>query len=360
MIKKVYDGHIDYLQIMDENGEIDSEQMPPYLDDGKISEMYRWMSLTRAADTKAISLQRQGRAVTYGPSAGEEATQVGSAMALSPKDILVPNFRQHGSYFVRGLSLYDYFLYWKGYEDGMTAVKKINATPYIVPVATQLLHAVGLAFAQKYKNTGANVLTYVGDGGTSEGNFYEALNFAGVMKLPVVFVIENNQWAISTPRNRQSAATTLAQKAMAAGIAGVQVDGNDPLAVYKATRDALVNLKSAPTLIECVTYRMSFHTTSDDPTKYRQDAEVEEWSKKDPIKRVRAYLERRKLWNDSKQAEMDDQQSKLINDSVDKAEKFRPDPKSIFEHLYSFMPQILKEEEDAALGANFWQQGGQT
>ncbi len=357
MLKKVYEGSVNYLQIMDENGLIDNSQMPNYIDDSKIIEMYKWMSLTRAADSKMISLQRQGRAVTYGPSLGEEATQIGSAMAMAKKDILVPNFRQHGSYFVRGLPMYDFMLYWKGYEDGMAATKAINATPYIVPVATQLLHAVGLAFGQKYLKTGANVLTYVGDGGTSEGNFYEALNFAGELKVPVVFIIENNQWAISTPISKQTTASTLAQKAIAAGFQGIQVDGNDPLAVFKATHDALEKAKETPTLIEAITYRLGFHTTSDDPTKYRTEAEVDEWLKRDPLKRVRTYLEKKALWNDAKQVDMEANNSKLINEAVEKSEQFKLDPKNVFEHIYSFMPDTLKDEENAAINSGFWQQG---
>ena len=357
MIKKVYEDSVNYFQVMDENGVIDKSQMSNYIDDSKITEMYKWMSLTRAADSKVISLQRQGRAVTYGPSVGEEATQVGSAMAMAPKDILVPNFRQHGSYFVRGLPLYNFFLYWKGYEERMDGTKAINATPYTVPVATQLLHAVGLAFGQKYLKTDANVLTYVGDGGTSEGNFYEALNFAGELKLPIVFIIENNQWAISTPVSKQTAASTLAQKAIAAGFKGVQVDGNDPLAVFKATHDALENADEGPMLIESITYRLSFHTTSDDPTKYRTEAEVDEWLKKDPLKRVRTYLEKKGLWNESRQEVMDAENAKRINEAVEKSEQFKPNPKTIFENIYSFMPDTLKDEEDAAINSGFWQQG---
>lgn len=356
MLKKVLDVSIDYIQIMDDLGNVDQSLLPQNVNDQKIIDMYKWMSFARALDAKVLSLQRQGRAVTYAPLVGQEATQIGSGMAMGPNDFFVPNFRQHGVFVLRGLPLDAFFLYWKGYEDGNALDKELKAVPYIVPVATQLPHAVGIAFAQKYKNTGGAVVTYVGDGGTSEGNFYESINFAGVMKLPVVFIIENNGWAISEPRSEQSAAQTLAQKAVAAGIPSIQVDGNDVLAVYKVTRDAIANAKNGPTVIECLTYRMSMHTTADDPTKYRNQEDVDKWKPKDPILRVRMYLTKKGLWDDAKEKAMQDLQLKQIDEGVSKAESFRPDPKSMFENLYSFIPDTLKEEMDAAVAANFWQE----
>ncbi|MCL5430319.1 MAG: pyruvate dehydrogenase (acetyl-transferring) E1 component subunit alpha [Candidatus Marsarchaeota archaeon] len=356
MEKRVFDGSINYIQIMDENGNVDENLRPKELTDGIILQMYKYMSLTRALDAKMLSLQRQGRAATYGPSLGEEAAQVGSAMAMGPKDFFVPNFRQHGTYITRGMPLDALILYWKGYEEGIMPARKINAIPYIVPVSTQLLHAVGLAYSQLYQNTGASVITFVGDGGTSEGNFYESMNFAGILKAPVAIIIENNQWAISEPRSRQTVAPTLAQKAIAAGIPGVQVDGNDVLAVYKVVRDALTNAKNGPTLIECITYRMSMHTTADDPTKYRPDADVEKWKPRDPILRVGNYLRKKALWDDSKQSAMEEEHRQTIDAAVEKAEQFKKDPKSMFENIYATMPAMLKEEEDAAVSAQFWMQ----
>ncbi len=355
MLKDVFDASINYMQVMDEQGNIDQQLFPKDVDDNKIIEMYTWMCFSRALDAKVLSLQRQGRAVTYAPLLGEEATQIGGGIAMGPNDFFVPNFRQHGLFLLRGLPLDVFFLYWKGYEEGNLLGKELKALPYIVPVASQLPHAVGIAFAQKYKNTGGTVLTFVGDGGTSEGDFYEAMNFAGVMKLPVVFIIENNGWAISEPRSMQTIAPTLAQKAIAAGIPAIQVDGNDVLAVYKATKEAILNSKNGPTVIECLTYRMGMHTTADDPTKYRSDAEVEQWKAKDPIARVRSYLSRKGLWDDAKEKEMQDSQLKQIDAAVEKAESFKADPKSMFENVYSFMPDTLKEEMDAAIAANFWQ-----
>ncbi len=354
-MKKVFDGSVDYYQVMDEQGNIDMSLFPNELDDSKILEMYKYMSLARAMDAKALSLQRQGRAVTYAPMVGEEATQIGSAIALRKDDYFVPNFRQQGVFLARGFSMDELFLYFRGYEEGNMIPKGKHALPGAVPVATQMQHAAGLAFAQKYLNTGASVIGYVGDGGTSEGDFYESLNFAGVTKSPLVAIIENNQWAISMPRGKQTAAQTLAQKAIAVGIPGVQVDGNDVIGVYKVIRDALANAKNGPTLVECITYRMSMHTTADDPTKYRPQEEVDAWKKSDPIARVKIYLTKKGLWGDKKEQDLADQSLKAIDAAVEKAESFKGDPASMFEHIYSYMPDILQDELDAATASNFWQ-----
>lgn len=354
MLTGAFDSSISYLQIIDETGNVDNAVFPKDLSDDTIVEMYKKMLFARAFDAKILSLQRQGRAVTYAPLIGEEATQIGSAMAMGENDIFVPSFRQHAVYLVRGSPLELLLVYWRGFEEGNMIPKNVKGYPIIVPVATQMPHAAGIAFAQKYKNTGATVVTYVGDGGTSEGDFYEALNFAGVWHLPLVVIIENNQWAISVPRAKQTTAKTLAQKAIAAGINAIQVDGNDVVAVYKATEEAIANSKSGPMVIECVTYRMGLHTTADDPTKYRSDEEVERWKRKDPLARIRAYLAKKGLWNDSLESEADKENSAIIDAAVEKAEQFRPDPKSMFEHVYSYMPDVLEDEMIDAESANFW------
>ncbi len=357
MKKRVFDGSIDYIQVMDENGNIDRELFPKDVDDQKIVQMYKLMSMARALDAKALSLQRQGRAVTYAPTLGQEGEMVGSALAMGKSDWFVPNFRQHPVFMVRGFPLDIGLLYWRGFEEGVLP-KGFQATAVCVPVATQMPHAAGLAYAFKYRKTGASVVAYVGDGGTSEGDFYEALNFAGVMKAPMVAIIENNEWAISVPRSKQSAAQTLAQKAIAAGIAGVQVDGNDVIGVYKVVKDALANAQNGPTLIEVLTYRMSLHTTADDPTKYRDTQELAPWQARDPILRVRTYLTKNGLWDEAKEKEMAEGQLQAIDEAVEKAEQFKPDPGSMFRHVYSFMPQTLKDEFDAAVKSSYWQQPG--
>ena len=355
-MKRVFDGGVNYYQVMDEAGDIDQSLFPKDLDDKKILDMYKLMVLGRAMDAKALSLQRQGRIATYAPTLGEEATQVGSAMALGKNDYFVPNFRQQIVYLSRGFPMDGLFLGFRGYEEGNMIPKGMHAVPWAVPVASQMQHAAGIAFAQKYMNTGAAVIGFVGDGGTSEGDFYESLNFAGVTKSPLVAIIENNQWAISVPRAKQTAAQTLAQKAIAAGIPGVQVDGNDVIGVYKVVRDALANAKNGPTLVECITYRMSLHTTADDPTKYRPQEEVDAWKKRDPIARVRTYLTKKGLWDDAKEQALSEQDLKTIDAAVDKAESFKGDPSSMFTNIYSYMPDTLQDELDAAKAANFWQQ----
>ncbi|MCL4372035.1 pyruvate dehydrogenase (acetyl-transferring) E1 component subunit alpha [Candidatus Marsarchaeota archaeon] len=359
MIKDAFSTSIKYMQIMDESGNIDEALKPNEADDELVLEMYKAMSLARALDAKALSLQRQGRLATYAPLIGEEATQIGSAIAMRKNDFAVPNFRQHGVYITRGLPLEQFFVYWKGYEDGAAIPKELNMTPVIVPVGTQMPHAAGIAFANKYKGVDSVVVVYIGDGGTSEGDFYEAINFAGVFKLPLVVVIENNQWAISVPRKMQTAAQTLAQKAVAAGIDSIQVDGNDVLAVYKAMKDAIESAKAGkPYVIECVTYRMSMHTTSDDPTKYRPDAEVDAWKQKDPIARVEKYLTSKGMLSDSVKSSIEEEHAKLIDEALEKAEQFKPNPSGMFDSVYSFLPQVLKEQKDEAEAAGFWQSSG--
>lgn len=348
----IYDSKIEYLQVMDADGNVDQALFPKDLKDEDILEMYRKMMLARAIDAKVLSLQRQGRAVTYAPLLGEEATQIGSASAMRSNDIFVPSFRQHGVFAARGMPLETMFIYWRGFEEGNIIPKGVNATPTIVPVATQLPHAAGMAFAQKYKNTGAYVIVYVGDGGTSEGDFYEGLNFAGAFGLPMVVIIENNQWAISMPRRKQTAAATLAQKADAAGIAAMQVDGNDVIAVYKATREAINSGK--PFVIECITYRMGLHTTSDDPGKYREDAEVKEWERRDPLARVSKYLTGKTILNPEIEKKIREDQAREIDSAVEKAEKFVPDPRSMYTNVYGSMPRVLEEELDEAERNGFW------
>jgi len=354
-LRDAFEGKIQYLQVMDELGNIDQGLFPKELTDDKLVEMLKLMLLTRNADTKAVSLQRQGRSATYAPTLGEEAVNIGTVTAMRKDDLFVPAFRQHGVYFARGLPLHLFYLYWMGFEEGNMIPPEVKGLPMYVPIGSQMPHAVGMAFAQKYKKTGNAVISYVGDGGTSEGDFYEAMNFAGVWKVPLVMIIQNNQWAISIPRSKQTAAVTLAQKAIAAGIPGIQVDGNDSIAVYKATADALKNAPNGPTLIECETYRMGMHTTADDPAKYRSDTEVEYWAKRDPILRMRLYLTKKGLWDERMEASVTEEQMKLIDAEVEIAENFKPDPKSMFQNVYSFMPGTLDEELKDSEANDFWQ-----
>lgn len=355
MQKRVFEAEIDYLQVLDENGNADPALLPKELTPDKITEIYRYMCFARAYDEKMLSLQRQGRIATYAPLLGQEATQIGSSLAMRKGDLFVPNFRQHGVFLARGMPLETAILSLKGFEEGNYIPEEVGGFPICIPVGSQVLHAAGIAFAQKHNKTGAVAVVYVGDGGTSEGDFYEALNFSGVFKVPLVAIIENNQWAISVPRKSQTAAETLAQKGIAAGIRCVQVDGNDAFAVFRAVKGAIEYSGTGPTLIECITYRMSMHTTADDPTKYRSDDEVALWRAKDPIERLRKYLISKSMWTDDLEMKMRFEQKTAIDAAVAKSETFKPDPKSMFSHVYSYIPPILQRELDDAVASDFYQ-----
>ncbi len=258
------------FQVLSENGQANPE-WEPKLSGPELQKIYRLMAMTRAADLKALKLQRQGRMGTFAPSLGHEACQVGSAFAVQPKDWIFPYFRDLGTYVTLGLPLKHYFLYWMGNEEGMHIPEGLNIFPISVPVGSHLPHAVGCAMAMKIKKETAAAVAYFGDGATSEGDFSEALNFAGVFKTPNVFICFNNQYAISTPVRRQTSAMTIAQKALAFGFDGIQVDGNDVLAMYAVTRRRSESPdRRGPTLIEAFTYRMGNHTTSDDASRYRR------------------------------------------------------------------------------------------
>lgn len=297
--KKLKNFEVKRVEVLKEDGSVDSKLMPKLSDDD-IKKMYEAMILTRVFDDKCIKLQRQGRCGTYASSLGQEATVIGSSYAVSKDDWLVPNFRENGAFLLKGYPIDLLLQYWKGDERGSRCPSNLNILPISIPVGTQLLHAVGIGFAIKFKKENKAVLTYVGDGGTSEGDFHEALNLAGVFKIPVVFVIQNNQYAISVPRRKQTSALTLAQKAISYGFNGVQVDGNDIFAVYKTVNEAVENARNnnGPTLIECETYRIENHTTSDDWTKYRTKEEVEEWKKKEPVLRLEKYMKSKNLLDD--------------------------------------------------------------
>ena len=330
------------LRVMDEEGAVDRSLMPK-LSKEVLIKAYRTMVLTRMADDKAVKLQRQGKLGAYPPSRGQEASQIGPAMALKEGDWLLWAFREMGGLLWKGIPLSTLYLYWMGSELGNVYPEGSNVTPSVVPVASQIPHAVGIAYASKLRKEKIVTLAYFGDGATSEGEFHEGLNFAGVFKTPNVFVCQNNQFAISTRRERQSASPTLAQKAVAYGFPGILVDGNDILAMYAAAKEAVDRARKGkgPTLIESYTYRMSDHTTSDDWRKYRTKEEVDTWQRKDPLSRFAKYLKAEGVLSD--EGEIEKEMSKVIEEAVAAAEAVpAPSRKDVFEHTYAEMPPYLK------------------
>jgi len=336
------------LQILKETGTV-IKKLEPQLEEDVLLKAYRTMVLTRVADDKAVKLQRQGRLGAYPPNLGQEASQLGPAMAFDDNDWMVWAFREMGALIWKGVPLWRQFLYWMGNEEGNNFPDGLRVTPTSVPVGSQILHAVGISYASKIRKEGSVALVYFGDGGSSEGDFHEGLNMAGVLNTPTVFVCQNNQYAISMRRVRQTASQTIAQKALAYGFRGIQVDGNDLLALYSAAKEAVDRARNGdgPTLIESFTYRRGDHTTSDDASRYRSDKEVMEWEKRDPILRFRKYLEKKKLWDDEKEKELLNEVRDEVERCVAKAEAYhKPSIEDIFKYTYAEMPPELKDQMD--------------
>ncbi len=330
---------IEHLSILDADGNLDSA-LEPALSADELLKLYRAMVLGRRLDERMVRLQRQGRIGTFAPIKGQEAAQVGSAFTLRSTDWMVPSFRETAAMIWRGWTIEQLLLFFSGHLEGGRPSPEQHDLPVCIPVATQLPHAVGLAYAAQYRGDDAVVMAYCGDGATSEGDFHEALNFAGVWHVPLVLVVQNNQWAISVPLKKQTNSATIAQKALAYGVPGIQVDGNDVLAVYAASREAVERARAGdgPTLIEAVTYRLGVHTTADDPTKYRSEEEVKAWERKDPLTRFTAYLEKRNLTVSGVDAEVDAE----IAAAVARFEAAgTPDPLGMFTHAYGAPPVAL-------------------
>src|SRR5947208_4356757 len=335
---------IERLSILDSEGNLDTA-LEPKLAADDLKRLYRAMVLGRRLDERMLKLQRQGRIGTFAPIKGQEAAQIGSVFTLRPADWLVPSFRETGAMLWRGWPIEKLLSLYAGRLEGSSPGPEQRDLPVTIPVATQLPHAVGIAYGIQYRGEDAVVMTYFGDGATSEGDFHEACNFAGVWHVPVVFVCQNNQWAISVPLKKQTNSRTIPQKALAYGLPGLQVDGNDVLAVYAAAREAVDRARAGdgPTLIECVTYRLGVHTTADDPTKYRAEEEVRMWEQKDPLTRFRIYLEKRDLLEAGLEQRVDDE----IAQAVRRFEAAPPaDPLTMFEHAYATPPPGLLAQRD--------------
>ncbi len=311
--------------------------------------LYRAMVLTRGFDAKAVSLQRTGRLGTFASSLGQEAVAVAVGAAMDERDVLLPSFREQGAQLLRGVTMVELLLYWGGDERGSDFAGPVEDFPICVPVGSHAPHAVGVAMAFKLRREPRVAVCVLGDGATSKGDVYEAMNAAGLWRLPVVFVVNNNQWAISVPRSRQTAAETLAQKAIAAGFSGEQVDGNDALALLARLRAALDRARSGegPSLVEAVTYRLSDHTTADDASRYRDDESVRRHWAEDPVARLRAYLVEQGWWG------RDDEEALLsacagqVEAAVESYLAVAPlPPSAMFAHLYAELPRCLADQRD--------------
>jgi len=335
---------IDYLQILDEHGKVDKKLLPK-LPKSTLLNMYKSMVIARRLDDKEFSMQRQGRIFTFAQVRGQEACQVAAMECLNKDDWVVPAFREWAAFIHRGASLLSILLFNGGDERGNLFGH--NILPVSIPVASQSLHAVGIAWGMKLKKEKNVTVCFFGDGATSEGDFHEALNFAGVYKVPCVFICQNNKYAISLPVEQQTASKTLAQKAIAYGIEGIKVDGNDIFAMYVAVRDAVKKARAGkgPTFIEADTYRLANHTTSDDWKRYRSAAEVKRWEKRDPILRFKNYLMKAKLWSAKDEEAMLKEVGQNINAAVEDFEKSPPPTKEdMFKYMYAEMPPHLKEQ----------------
>ena len=330
-------------QYLDQEGNALADLPDVARDRDLLRKIYRFMSLSRALDAKFVSLQRTGRSGTYAPAFGQEAVPIGIASAMRATDVLVPSYREGSALIWRGVEIGDLLQYFAGSERGqawsMHSVQR--DLPICITVGNQALHAAGVAAALKYREEDAAALCVFGDGATSKGDVYAAINVAGAWTLPVVFVVTNNQWAISTPRSRQSAAETLAQKGIAGGIAVLQTDGNDVLAVHDAVSEALARARSGggATFIECVTYRLQDHNTADDSTRYRDAEEVEQHRARCPLRRLRAFMQRTGMWSEELEQAMAQQIAQEIDAAVERhLDAPGEGPQAMFDYLYAELP----------------------
>ncbi len=331
-------------------------RLPSFGSDTKLLlSLYRGMVLTRTFDLKAVSLQRTGRLGTYAVSLGQEAVSVGIASAMREEDVVLPSYRDNGALLWRGMTMEEILLFWGGDERGNRSSGPAHDFPYCIPVGSQAPHAAGVAYAFKFRKEPRVAVCLFGDGATSKGDVWEAMNFAGVWKLPVVFVANNNQWAISVPLRMQTASETLAQKAIAAGFSGEQVDGNDVIAVRAAAEEAIDHARAGkgPVFIEAVTYRLSDHTTADDAARYRPPEEVQARWKEEPIARLRAYLVSQKVWGKPEEEQLASECQQRVEAAVERYLAVGPRaPETMFDHLYAELPEAYSGQRDELKGAS--------
>jgi pyruvate dehydrogenase E1 component alpha subunit len=339
----------DLLRVIGDGRQEPDAEIPEGLDEKDLLELFRWLVVLRTFDERAVALQRQGRIGTYAMYWGEEATQAGPLYACEDADWAFPSYRQNGVGLLRGVPASVLLAWWRGYggAHGFWNPREHRVAPICVPIATHLPHAVGLAWAAKIRGHGIASLAWFGDGATSEGDFHEAMNFAGVFRTATVFFCVNNQWAISTPFHKQTATRTIVEKAAAYGMPGVRVDGCDPIACWKATRDALERGRAGegPTLIEALTYRIKAHGTADDPTLYRDESEAEKWIAREPVGRMAAFLKRQGLLDDTRAGEVASEAKELVAAAVAEMEGMpEPGQEILFDYVYgSEAPWTLQE-----------------
>lgn len=348
---------VDTAQILTDDGQVRDDATVPDLSDDELVALYHDLYLARRFDRRAVKLSRQGRIGTFPPMYGQEAAQVGSAWALDEEDWIVPSYRDHGALMVHGLDPMRILRYYMGRTDGSAIPDGVNAFPINGSVGSQLPHAVGLAWGEVRSGNPAVYICYFGDGATSQGDAHEAMNIAGVFDTPNVFFCQNNQWAISVPRERQTISQTLAQKATAYGFEGVQVDGMDPLAVYDVTHRALEKAKTddghpRPTFVETVLYRLGPHSTADDPSNYRDEV-PEKWQKRDPVSRFETFLKQTGRLDEEGVTAVHDAVEERVSDAIDRAENTdRPDPTGLFEHTFEERPAHLADQHALSVSEN--------
>jgi pyruvate dehydrogenase E1 component alpha subunit len=344
--------HIEYLSILDEHGVVD-KSLEPKISEEKLKTMYRYMLLARRTDERMLLMQRQGRQGTFPQSSGHEAISMGSIIHLKKSDWHVPAYRELAGLLYRGWPIETNLLYWNGFEEGASPPEGVNDTPVCVPIASQLLHAAGIGMAMNLRKDNGVVMTYFGDGASSEGDTHEAMNFAAVYQAPVVFMCLNNQYAISVPLSKQMRNETIAQRAVAYGMPGIRVDGNDVLAVYQASLEAVERARAGqgPTLVEGLTYRFTPHTTADDPKRYRSEEETKTWTAREPLARFKMYLLQKGVMSEKEFVALEEELDATIKASVAKAEQMAQseelaNPLAMFDYLYADMPPYLQEQRD--------------
>ena len=338
-------------QVLDLDGQPITTEAVPDLSDSTFREMYRQMRFIRRFDERGVSLQRQGRMGTFSATTGHEGALIGSEAALEASDWIIPYYRDHAATIAHGLPPENILQYYMGHEAGNRVPDDVNVFPISITIGGHLPHATGAAMASKFKGEEQAILCYFGDGATSEGDFHEAMNFAGVFDAPVVFFCLNNQWAISTPVEEQTRSKTIAVKANAYGFDGIRVDGTDPLAVYKATREAVKAAKHGnnegrrPTLIEAVLYRVAAHNTTDDPSNYQTSSKIESWRARDPIDRFETFLRETGRLDDEMISSIEETIEREIADAIDVAESTEAVPEDLFEYAHAEASPEMRDQQ---------------